>query len=64
MKQCKECKYYDPLKSGDPPAGWCTFIADGTAPFWMENYRTAIDKLGADVMATDGEECGAFIENH
>jgi hypothetical protein len=57
---CQECAHYDPLKSGEPPAGWCEFIYNSEVPFWMKRKRIEIDRLGADVLASDGEDCGAF----
>ena len=61
MSQCSNCTYYEPLKSGDPPAGWCEFISRDAVPFWMDKNRAAIDRLGADVLATDGTNCRAFV---
>ncbi len=59
VKKCQNCKRYNPVK-GEPPAGWCLFIAQEDVPFWMQNYTTAIEKLGADVMGDDGADCPAF----
>lgn len=63
MPQCSECKHYNPIK-GDPAAGWCEFIANMPVPFWIEKYRSAVEKNGADVIATDGQECAAFTVNN
>jgi hypothetical protein len=60
MKRCETCDHYNPLKSGEPPAGWCEFTANVPLPMWMEKYRTHIDSLGADIVATDGEDCDAY----
>lgn len=59
VKQCANCKHYNPL-TGEPLAGWCVFIEQSKVPFWIEKYKTAVEKLGADVMGTDGDECPAF----
>lgn len=59
MKQCQNCKHYNAL-TGDPPAGWCEFIANTAVPFWIESHRGAVEKNGADVLATDGADCAAF----
>ena len=59
MKQCRNCKHYNAVR-GDPPAGWCEFILNVPVPFWIENYRHAVEKNGADVLATDGGDCSAF----
>lgn len=56
---CKQCKHYAPL-DGEPEAGWCEFVSNSPVPFWMDKYRLAVEKFGSDVVATDGEECGAF----
>lgn len=58
-KQCSNCKLYEPI-AGDPAAGWCQFTADKPMPYWMDKYRSAIDSMGADVVATDGEDCDTF----
>lgn len=59
MKRCADCHYYNPVK-GDPPAGWCEFTTAHLIPFWMKKHRLAVDRLGADVMADEGEDCDAF----
>lgn len=59
MKQCSNCKLYNPI-SGDPPAGYCEFTSERPMPYWMDNHRSAIDRMGSDVMATDGENCDTF----
>ncbi len=60
MPQCSECRHYHALKGDDPAAGWCEFIVNENVPFWMEARRLEIDRMGADVLATDGAECAAF----
>lgn len=57
-KSCGNCDYYDPLK-GEPSAGYCCFADRESLPYWMENYRTHINRLGHDVVASDGEDCAA-----
>lgn len=59
VKQCVNCKHYNPLK-GEPQAGWCVFIEQSNVPFWIAKYKTAVEKLGADVSGDEGEECDAF----
>lgn len=63
-KQCSRCAYYDPLHDGSgrygEPAGWCTFTTVEKLPFWMEQNRSMIDSVGADVSATDGSDCDRF----
>lgn len=55
MPNCGECKFYEPL-SGDPPAGWCQFVAETNLPFWSGPISTK----GSDVLSSDGAECKAF----
>lgn len=58
-KQCSNCKLYNPI-AGEPPAGYCEFTSERKMPYWMDKFRTHIDSLGADVVATDGEDCDTF----
>jgi hypothetical protein len=62
-KRCADCHYYNPVK-GEPPAGWCEFTTAHSVPFWMEQHRNAVDRLGADVLANDGVDCFAFESPH
>jgi len=57
-RTCSSCNHYEAI-SGEPAAGWCKFMDRTNLPFWMEKYKTAIEKMGAAVMATDGEDCPA-----
>lgn len=61
-QQCSNCRHYNPLKSGEPPAGWCEFTLETDLPFWMAARRLEVDRLGADVVATDGAQCNTFVE--
>lgn len=62
MKRCADCKHYNALKSGEPPAGWCEFIANSPVPYWIEKSRAAVEKNGADVLAVDGANCDAYAD--
>lgn len=63
MSKCADCYHYCPLKSGEPPVGWCEFTSNTSLPFWLDIRRNLVDRLGADVAATDGEECLAFTSS-
>ena len=55
-RTCSSCNHYEAI-TGEPAAGWCRFMARNNLPFWMESHTTDIEKMGADVRATDGAEC-------
>lgn len=59
VKNCGNCTLYNPLK-GEPPAGYCEFMDRRSIPYWADEFRTHINQLGHDVLASDGEECDAF----
>lgn len=59
VKKCANCNLYNPI-TGEPPAGYCEFMERRNIPFWAEKFSVAINRLGHDVLAQDGENCDAF----
>lgn len=60
-QRCDTCIHYLAV-SGQPPAGWCVFMANTNLPFWLERFlatQQAVRK-GDDVLADDGAECAAW----